>query len=767
MNISLKAAHSCLKPFTFILIVVLIALSLLSIPLGISIILTEGLSKAVSEIQTSWYFYFVLAEIIYSLCFVFAFKSGESLREAARRFLQEPVAFPSGNFLLLMPVITSLTHTALSLIESIQKNLQISTGIPPLSPDPISAYFQLAWSPILEEIVFRMLLLGFFYSFYLNRGVGNLSFRKKLNVSLLSFFSPESAKRLLRSWGLPVSFKIENDEWVTIIFSSALFAFSHYAVPNAWGVGKLTLAFIQGFAMALSYVLYGIYASLLVHWYFNHYLYTNRLVAVLHPNLSFLDLFSEAVSMVLAILTLALLVLLNTRSMVKTVSSTCGKYRQSFTMLVSRARVTIKRRMLALNSFKKATPELALLAVVALTLILRLSILEYPKRETPGGMVSWDLIFDERYYVSAARDMLRGEATNNEHPPLTKLLIALSIALLGDNPAGWRASVISASLASILLIYMLALLLGGRKDVSLCSVILFAFDIMAFNIGQIAILDAPAMAFILAASLLVLRGKHDLGGLFLGLASLCKLSSLFIYPGIALFLIISAGGSENSFKHVAKSCMRVAATVLVVFLTGLWIYDSYYSIFDRNPLKHVSYMLAYHSSLKYQDPRDVILPLQWVNPLEPFSPMPFYLLTTREVVEGVVREYNSFAYYGIYTPLWWSIWVFIPISLFYIFKGIRSRSFERPLLFTLLWVLASFLPYVLLAYLMTRWVYPFYFYSVLPGLYIGLSGCLSRGKHHRLLQALVVITQVFWFALWFPVKPKVVIDLFMSLGLPV
>ncbi|MGQ9596758.1 MAG: hypothetical protein ACUVUS_05105 [Thermoproteota archaeon] len=44
--------------------------------------------------------------------------------------------------------------------------------------------------------------------------------------------------------------------------------------------------------MALSYVLYGIYASLLVHWYFNYYLYTNRLIAFLQPNLSFLGLFS-------------------------------------------------------------------------------------------------------------------------------------------------------------------------------------------------------------------------------------------------------------------------------------------------------------------------------------------------------------------------------------------------------------------------------------------------------------------------------------------
>ncbi|MEM2930425.1 MAG: glycosyltransferase family 39 protein [Thermoproteota archaeon] len=653
----------------------------------------------------------------------------------------------------------------MSLTESIQKRLQISTGIPPLSPDPISAYFELAWATILEEIAFRALLLGVFYSFYLNRGIGNLSIRKKLSISLLSFLSPESAKRLLRSWGSPVSFKIEKDEWVIIVFSSALFAFSHYAVPGAWGIGKLTLAFIQGFAMALSYALYGIYASLLVHWYFNYYLYTNRLVAVLRPNLSFLSLFSEAAAMVLTALTLTLLVLLNMRSMIKTISTTCKKYRQHFMMLLSRACVTLKKGMLTSNAVKKAAPELALLAIVVLTLILRLSILEYPKRETSGGAVSWDLIFDERYYVSAARDMLEGKATNNEHPPLVKAFIALGIVFLGDNPAGWRAFTISAGTASIFLIYVLSLLLNSSREVSLCLVTLFAFDIMVFNIGQIAILDAPAMTFMLAASVLILRKRYDLGGFFLGLASLCKLTSVFSYLGIAAFLVLSE--ERKSFRKTMESCLRIGVAALVVFLAGLWVYDSWYSAFAKNPLGHISYMLTYHSSLKYQDPKEVVLPLQWINPLDPFAPMPFYVMTTREVAGGIIKDYHPVAYYGIYSPLWWSVWLVMPLSLFYILREAGKRSFDRTRLFSLAWILSSFLPYVLLAYLMYRWVYPFYFYSTLPGLYVNLAGYLNKCKYSKLLIVTTVFLQVFWFIVWFPVKPKAIIDIFTSLGLPV
>ena len=47
--------------------------------------------------------------------------------------------------------------------------------------------------------------------------------------------------------------------------------------------------------------------------------------------------------------------------------------------------------------------------------------------------------FDEVHYLPAARELLMlGEFTNREHPLVGKELIALGIALFGDNPVGWR-----------------------------------------------------------------------------------------------------------------------------------------------------------------------------------------------------------------------------------------------------------------------------------------------------------------------------------------
>jgi len=206
---------------------------------------------------------------------------------------------------------------------------------------------------------------------------------------------------------------------------------------------------------------------------------------------------------------------------------------------------------------------------------------------------------------------------------------------------------------------------------------------------------------------------------------------------------------------------------VVTVLIGKWIYDAGYDVFNRNPLEHVSYIWTYHNGLRYEDPNEVTLPLQWINPLNPFSPSPYYVTTVREVVAGgTPREYHSIAYYGVYTPLWWSIWLVMPISLI---QAIRKtlKGEEREIdLFVFSWVAANFFPYVWAGYLMHRWVYPFYLCLALPGLYAGLSHYVARFKPPRILLAVPVLMQLAWFLVWFPVKPKALIDFLLFLGLP-
>ncbi len=101
-----------------------------------------------------------------------------------------------------------------------------------------------------------------------------------------------------------------------------------------------------------------------------------------------------------------------------------------------------------------------------------------------------------------------------------------------------------------------------------------------------------------------------------------------------------------------------------------------------------------------------------------------------------------------------------------IIRNISEKKEQGIGLFTFSWVVVNLFPYVLFAYVMKRWVYPFYILASLPGLYIGLSHYMNSSRLPKTLLTLLILTQLFWFVMWFPVKPKVVIDLLLLLGLP-
>jgi dolichyl-phosphate-mannose-protein mannosyltransferase len=414
------------------------------------------------------------------------------------------------------------------------------------------------------------------------------------------------------------------------------------------------------------------------------------------------------------------------------------------------------------------------MAILVLTLVIfsmRLAIVNFPSPEAGEKYSETGFVFDETYYIKAARKMLVGEASNNEHPPLAKAFFMLGIILFGDNPLGWRIFPIIASSISLVLVYGIAFLLCGKKSASFFASLLFATDIMAFNIGQIAILDALSILFVLAGSILLLKEKNDFGGIFLGLASLCKLSTIFASAGVVFFLVLSNSVNRKKdlkfLKDQTAFIVRIFLIGFVIFLFGLWIYDFAYKVFNNNPLEHLIYMYNYHNSLRYQNPEEVILPLEWINPLKPFNPVSYYVISVREILNsGIALEYHPIAYYGIYTPLWWSIWALVPISLIEAVRKARRIKEQGIDLFSFVWIIANFFPYVLLGYLMQRWVYPFYFYMSLPGLYISLPYYSISPRPSKVYLALLIGVQLVWFIILFPVRLKVVIDFLLSLGLP-
>src|SRR5579863_988246 len=106
--------------------------------------------------------------------------------------------------------------------------------------------------------------------------------------------------------------------------------------------------------------------------------------------------------------------------------------------------------------------------------------------------------FDEVYYVAAARQLSTGggETLNREHPPFAKLLMAASIATLGDRPIGWRfPSTLFGALALSGVFVWARQLFANEKRALWVTAVTF-LDQMLYVQARIATLDVFMAAFV-------------------------------------------------------------------------------------------------------------------------------------------------------------------------------------------------------------------------------------------------------------------------------
>ncbi len=174
------------------------------------------------------------------------------------------------------------------------------------------------------------------------------------------------------------------------------------------------------------------------------------------------------------------------------------------------------------------------------------------------------LYFDEVHYIPAAREILalltegQGAYRNREHPMLAKELIAIGMALFGDNPLGWRV----VPWLSGVLAYFAALraLWHASQDrfATLAFGVLLATGFSLFIHARIAMLD-----IVMAASLAVAawqfavacarpeqgRIRLALTGVAIGAALGAKWNAipLAMVPGITFFIARAFAGRRRLF----------------------------------------------------------------------------------------------------------------------------------------------------------------------------------------------------------------------------
>ena len=349
------------------------------------------------------------------------------------------------------------------------------------------------------------------------------------------------------------------------------------------------------------------------------------------------------------------------------------------------------------------------------------------------------LIFDETYYVNAARILLGlpvpagapyagapiGLDPNIEHPPLGKLLIALSMQVFGDNGLGWRLPSLVAGMVAPAALYLIVRSLRAPAWLAIMAVGFFAFDNLTIVHSRIGTLDMLALAAVLVAAWLALRGQWALAG-------------VMVYALLALLILLAMEILDRPppERRVTRSDVRRSVALVgsfaVVSLVGLWALDARFTTF-ATPSDPIGHMLAYGSSLLGPADRVGICaginsaPWQW-----PFNECQIgYLRVDATIRVGgqVVRTIPSVDFRGALNPVLAGA---IPLAaLFAVWSMWRTRD---PLArWAVVWAAANYVPFVVIALLSDRVMYIYYFLPVIPAVAIAVAILLQRARLPRLV----------------------------------
>lgn len=189
--------------------------------------------------------------------------------------------------------------------------------------------------------------------------------------------------------------------------------------------------------------------------------------------------------------------------------------------------------------------------------------------------------FDEVHYVPAAREVLRwwqtgtGGWLNPEHPPLGKYAIALGMALLGDNAAGWRIMPLIAGIVAIGAGMRAMWHASESRFACVAFGVLLASGFPLLVQARIAMLDIFMAAFLMAAAWQFAaairepetgRWRLALTGVMLGCALAAKwnAATLAVLPGLT-FLIARAGAGRRRLLLSRRGAPVPGITLIEAF----------------------------------------------------------------------------------------------------------------------------------------------------------------------------------------------------------
>ena len=298
-----------------------------------------------------------------------------------------------------------------------------------------------------------------------------------------------------------------------------------------------------------------------------------------------------------------------------------------------------------------STPLLVLALVSVLSLAARGFMLGEPCQSPCTTAAEHTLIFDEAYYVNAARVIAGirpaagshydasplGTDPNAEHPQGAKLIMAAAIEIFGDGPFAWRiGSLIFGSIA-ILGMYALVRSAGGGRWSAVGASALMACDNLLLVHSRIGTLDIYAVAMMIWGVAFYLRGRWVVAALALGVADAFKEVSPYALLVLALLelarvLVARRDPDPPADWHWWPALTRLVATAFVSVFTFLVLLgvmgviarpyaDAEGKLIAGGPLNHLWHMITYAAPLTSpHGPQGIAsYPWQWLLDLKPIT----------------------------------------------------------------------------------------------------------------------------------------------------
>jgi dolichyl-phosphate-mannose-protein mannosyltransferase len=417
-------------------------------------------------------------------------------------------------------------------------------------------------------------------------------------------------------------------------------------------------------------------------------------------------------------------------------------------------------------------PFVLLAAVSVLSLGARVAWLGEPCRSPCRSAADHLLVFDEDYYVNAARAIAGihppsgapydttplGDDGNSEHPQLAKLVIAGSIELFGDGPLAWRLGSVVMGTIAILGMFSLARAAGAGPWVALVAATVMAGDNLMLVHGRIGTLDIYALAAIVWAAALYLRRRPLLAGALVGVGACAKEVAPYVLLVLGLFELLRLLVSRNDIAARSWRLGRCVTAAGGAFIGLLAVLDSIAPPYNpetgkrvpSGPFGHIGHILDYaaHQTSPHGPKGIASYPWQWLGDYKPIT----YLSVNPARPDGLGQVHPQVHFLGMISPP--ILVVGLPALLVAAWMVARRPGPYTDLgLLAIAWFAATWVPFELFSLFLDRTSYIYYMLIVMPGVYLAGAYVVARLRPNVGLTAAWVATVLIAAVIMYPFFP--------------